>query len=120
MAVARLILILAFATLDDMISQKILVGVDYQTACKNYIKAVTKGTIKIASKIGISTLQSYRGAQIFEAIGLNHSVIDRYFTWTASRIEGVDLEAIAKEAILRHSHAFPDRDVNGSYPRCWW
>ena len=86
---------------------------DYQTACKNYIKAVTKGTIKIASKIGISTLQSYRGAQIFEAIGLNHSVIDRYFTWTTSRIEGVDLEVIAKEAILRHSHAFPEREVNG-------
>nr|MDJ0578226.1 glutamate synthase large subunit [Xenococcaceae cyanobacterium MO_234.B1] len=103
---------LAFATLDEMISQGILVDVDYQTACKNYIKAVTKGTIKIASKIGISTLQSYRGAQIFEAIGLNHSVIDRYFTWTASRIEGADLEAIAKETILRHSHAFPDRDVN--------
>ena len=103
---------LAFATLDDMIHQKILVGVDYKTACKNYIKAVTKGTIKIASKIGISTLQSYRGAQIFEAIGLNHSVIDRYFTWTASRIEGVDLEAIAKEGILRHNHAFPERDVN--------
>ncbi|MEM7760637.1 MAG: glutamate synthase large subunit, partial [Cyanobacteria bacterium P01_A01_bin.40] len=103
---------LAFATLGDMIQQKILVGVDDQTACKNYIKAVTKGTIKIASKIGISTLQSYRGAQIFEAIGLNHSVIDRYFTWTASRIEGADLAAITKEAILRHSHAFPDRDVN--------
>ncbi len=104
---------LAFATLEDMIAQGILTDVDYQTACKNYIKAVTKGTIKIASKIGISTLQSYRGAQIFEAIGLNHSVIDRYFTWTTSRIEGVDLEVIAKETILRHSHAFPDRDVNG-------
>ncbi|MDJ0590823.1 MAG: glutamate synthase large subunit [Pleurocapsa sp. MO_226.B13] len=104
---------LAFATLEDMISDGILADVDYQTACKNYIKAVTKGTIKIASKIGISTLQSYRGAQIFEAIGLNHSVIDRYFTWTASRIEGADLEAIAKETILRHAHAFPDREVNG-------
>ena len=104
---------LAFTTIDEMINQGILTDVDYETACKNYIKAVTKGTIKIASKIGISTLQSYRGAQIFEAIGLNHSVIDRYFTWTASRIEGVDLEAIAKETILRHSHAFPDRQVNG-------
>ncbi len=104
---------LAFTTIDEMIAQGILADVDYQTACKNYIKAVTKGTIKIASKIGISTLQSYRGAQIFEAIGLNHSVIDRYFTWTASRIEGADLEAIAKETILRHAHAFPDREVNG-------
>jgi glutamate synthase (ferredoxin) len=104
---------LAFTTIKEMIAQNILVDVDYQTACKNYIKAVTKGTIKIASKIGISTLQSYRGAQIFEAIGLNQSVIKRYFTWTASRIEGADLEAIARETILRHSHAFPDRDVNG-------
>ncbi|MDJ0569161.1 MAG: glutamate synthase large subunit [Pleurocapsa sp. MO_192.B19] len=103
---------LAFATLEDMINQGILADVDYPTACKNYIKAIVKGTIKIASKIGISTLQSYRGAQIFEAIGLNHSVIDRYFTWTTSRIQGADLSAIAKETVLRHSHAFPDRDVN--------
>jgi glutamate synthase (ferredoxin) len=104
---------LAFETLDDMICQGLLVNVDYKTACKNYIKAVTKGVIKVASKIGISTLQSYRGAQIFESIGLNQSVIDKYFSWTASRIEGADLEVIAKEAILRHSHAFPDREVNG-------
>jgi glutamate synthase (ferredoxin) len=104
---------LAFTTIEEMIQQGILLDVDYQKACKNYIKAVTKGTIKIASKIGISTLQSYRGAQIFEAIGLNQSVVKRYFTWTASRIEGADLEAIARETILRHSHAFPDREVNG-------
>jgi glutamate synthase (ferredoxin) len=104
---------LAFETLDEMIRQGLLVNVDYKTACKNYVKAVTKGVIKVASKIGISTLQSYRGAQIFESIGLNQSVIDKYFTWTASRIEGADLEVLAKEAILRHSHAFPDREVNG-------
>ncbi len=104
---------LAFETIDSMIQQGTLTGVEYKTACKNYIKAATKGVIKVASKIGISTLQSYRGAQIFEAIGLDHSVIDRYFTWTASRIEGADLEVIAKEATLRHNHAFPDREVNG-------
>jgi glutamate synthase (ferredoxin) len=104
---------LAFETLHDMIQQGLLVNIDHQTACKNYIKAATKGVTKVASKIGISTIQSYRGAQIFEAIGLNHAVVDQYFTWTASRIEGVDLDVIAKEAILRHSHAFPDRDVNG-------
>lgn len=103
---------LAFATLGSMIEEGLLVGVDHQTACKNYIKAATKGVIKVASKIGISTLQSYRGAQIFEAIGLNRSVVDRYFTWTASRIEGADLEIIARESLLRHGHAFPDRDVN--------
>ncbi|NCR41766.1 MAG: glutamate synthase large subunit [Microcystis aeruginosa W13-11] len=103
---------LAFATLGSMIEEGLLVGVDHRTACKNYIKAATKGVIKVASKIGISTLQSYRGAQIFEAIGLNRSVVNRYFTWTASRIEGADLEIIAKESLLRHGHAFPDRDVN--------
>ncbi len=103
---------LAFATLGSMIEEGLLVGVDHQSACKNYIKAATKGVIKVASKIGISTLQSYRGAQIFEAIGLNRSVVDRYFTWTASRIEGADLEIIARESLLRHGHAFPDRDVN--------
>ncbi|HAX78163.1 MAG TPA: glutamate synthase large subunit, partial [Cyanobacteria bacterium UBA11372] len=104
---------LAFETIDAMIQQGTLVNVDTYKACKNYVKAVTKGVVKVASKIGISTLQSYRGAQIFEALGLNKSVIDKYFTWTASRIEGVGLDAIATEAILRHSHAFPDREVNG-------
>ena len=103
----------AFETIDSMIAQGSFVGVDYKTACKNYIKALTKGVIKVASKIGISTIQSYRGAQIFEAIGLNHSVVDRYFTWTASRVEGADLEVITKEALLRHHHAFPDRPTNG-------
>lgn len=104
---------LAFATIDQMIEQGLLVNVDSQTAHKNYIKAATKGVVKVASKIGISTLQSYRGAQIFEAIGLDTSVIDRYFSWTASRIGGVDLPILAKEALLRHRHAFPDRAVNG-------
>ncbi|PZV15819.1 MAG: glutamate synthase large subunit [Leptolyngbya sp.] len=104
---------LAFETIADMIQEGLLVNLDYATACKNYIKAATKGVVKVASKIGISTIQSYRGAQIFEAIGLNQSVIDRYFTWTASRIEGADLNVIAQEAIARHHHAFPDREVNG-------
>jgi len=113
---------LAFETIADMIAQKLLPGVEYSTTCKNYAKAVTKGIVKIASKIGISTLQSYRGAQIFEAIGLNQAVIDRYFTWTASRIEGSDLAVITQEAVMRHSHAFPTSaaqdhtlDVGGEY-----
>ncbi len=103
---------LAFDTIADLIDQGLIVNVDFATACKNYIKSATKGVVKVASKIGISTIQSYRGAQIFEAIGLNQAVVDRYFTWTATRIEGADLEVIAKEAIARHSRAFPDRDVN--------
>src|SRR5438876_6287689 len=63
--------------------------------------------------MGISTIQSYRGAQTFEAIGLHHSVIDKYFTWTPSRVEGVGLEVIAREVQLRHQAAFPERQVNG-------
>ncbi len=104
---------LAFETLDDMIRQGLLVKVDSKTACKNFIKAATKGVIKVASKIGISTMQSYRGAQIFEAVGLNQAMVDKYFTWTATRIEGASIEVIAKESIARHNHAFPDRTVNG-------
>ncbi|MEB3310224.1 MAG: glutamate synthase large subunit [Snowella sp.] len=113
---------LAFETLDGMIAEGLLVGVDHKTACKNFIKAATKGVIKVASKIGISTIQSYRGAQIFEAIGLDASVIDKYFTWTASRIAGSDLDILTKEVLLRHQHAFTDRpadthtlDVGGEY-----
>ncbi|MEM6255531.1 MAG: glutamate synthase large subunit [Cyanobacteria bacterium P01_D01_bin.156] len=112
---------LAFETLEGMITDGMLVDITPKDACKNYIKAVTKGTIKIASKIGISTLQSYRGAQIFEAIGLNQSVIDKYFTWTASRIEGIGIDVITQEAMLRHGHGFAERgdipvlDVGGNY-----
>src|SRR5213595_463979 len=86
------------------------------------MKAVDKGVLKVMTKMGISTLQSYRGAQIFEAIGLNSEVVERYFTWTASRIEGVGLDVIAREAELRHDHAYVvspsldgDLDVGGQY-----
>ncbi|MBI3028922.1 MAG: glutamate synthase large subunit [Candidatus Rokubacteria bacterium] len=102
---------LAFETLDDMILGGLLPGMDHATATKNYIKALNKGVLKVISKMGISTIQSYRGAQIFEAIGLNKEFVDRYFTWTASRIGGVGLDVIAAEAILRHRHAFPERPV---------
>ncbi len=104
---------LAFETLDDMIRQGLLVGVDHYTACKNFVKAATKGIVKVASKIGISTIQSYLGAQIFECVGLQQSVVSKYFTGTATRIEGADMETITKEVLERHFHAFPDRQVNG-------
>ena len=104
---------LAFETLDDMIRQRLLVGVDHKAACKNYVKAATKGIVKVASKIGISTIQSYLGAQIFECVGLNQAVVDKYFTNTATRIEGANMEVIARETLMRHHHAFPDRQVNG-------
>ena len=105
---------LAFETIEDLIAQKMLLDVDYPTAIKNYIKAATKGVTKVASKIGISTIQSYRGAQIFEAVGLNQVTIDKYFTRTASRIEGADVGVITQETITRHIHAFPDRPAKGA------
>ncbi|HXG13122.1 MAG TPA: glutamate synthase large subunit [Gemmataceae bacterium] len=104
---------LAFETLDDLIRTGQLTGIDYSHAVKNYIKAVNKGVVKVMSKMGISTVQSYHGAQIFEAIGLNQEVIDKYFTWTASRIAGVGLDVIAEEVRQRHQKAFPDRQLNG-------
>jgi glutamate synthase (ferredoxin) len=104
---------LAFATLDDLIQQGLLTNTDHKTAQKKFIKAVVKGVVKTMAKMGISTIQSYRGAQIFEAIGLNSEVVEKYFTWTPTRIEGVGLDVIAEEALARHRHAFPDRQVNG-------
>jgi len=104
---------LAFETLDDMIRQGLLKDIKHKDACKNFAKAAVKGVVKVISKMGISTIQSYRGAQIFEAIGLHHSVIDKYFTWTASRVEGVGLDVIAQEVQMRHQRAFPNRSVNG-------
>src|SRR5688572_14696883 len=100
----------AFETLDDMIDQGMLKDIEPEKALKNYIKALNKGILKVMSKMGISTLQSYCGAQIFEAIGLDPAFVDRYFTWTASRIGGVGIEVIAEEVRRRHVKAFPDRE----------
>lgn len=101
---------LAFETLDDMITQGLLRGISHDKAVKNYIKAATKGVVKILSKMGISTVQSYRGAQIFEAIGLKPELIDQHFTWTASRIGGIGLEEIAEEALIHHRRAFSNQE----------
>jgi glutamate synthase (NADPH/NADH) large chain len=113
---------LAYETLRDMVKEGILKDVDGDTAIKNYMKAVDKGVLKVMTKMGISTLHSYRGAQIFEAIGLSSEVIQKYFTWTASRIEGVGLDVLAREAELRHDYAYKtspaldgDLDVGGQY-----
>jgi len=104
---------LAFETLDDMIREGMLTEAEHDKAVKNFVKAAVKGVVKVISKMGISTIQSYCGAQIFEAIGLNQQVIDKYFTWTASRVGGVGGEVIAEEVRRRHDHAFPDRQLNG-------
>src|SRR5581483_10574268 len=97
---------LAFQTLKQQIRDGVIQGVEEEEAVQHYIKAIDKGLMKVMSKMGISTLQSYRGAQIFEAIGLSRELVDRYFTWTASRLEGIGIEQIARETGMRHHHAF--------------
>jgi glutamate synthase domain-containing protein 2/glutamate synthase domain-containing protein 3 len=98
---------LAIETLEDQAARgNFPSGITFETALKNYKKAVNKGLLKVFSKMGISTLQSYRGAQVFEAIGLNKSLVERYFTGTSSRIEGVGLDVLAREAKMKHDHAF--------------
>ncbi len=102
---------LALETIEQMCRDGEVPGLsDPVKATQNYIKAICKGLLKVMSKMGISTLQSYQGAQIFEAIGLNEELIDRYFSGTISRISGIDLGVIAEEARLRHQRAFPRRD----------
>ena len=101
----------AFETLDDMIQQGLLKGMDYEEAIYRYRKAIKKGVVKVMSKMGISTIQSYRGAQIFEAIGLNEKFVTRYFDKTASRVGGVGLAEIARETLEHHRHAYATRDV---------
>src|SRR6185437_14592624 len=86
----------AFESLDDMIRQGVMsVDMTHDKAVKNYIKAIYKGVVKVMSKMGISTIQSYRGAQIFEAIGLNDAFIARYFTKTPSQVGGIGLDELA-------------------------
>ncbi len=104
---------LAFETIHDLIARRQLTGITYEDAVQKYLKACTKGVVKVISKMGISTVQSYHGAQIFEALGLGRAVVDRYFTGTPTRIEGADLEVIAAEAQQRHDSAFPERPANG-------
>ena len=100
---------LAFESLGDLIGKGRVPEMEHETAVKNFIKAVNKGLTKTMSKMGISTVQSYRGAQIFEAIGLEKTFVDKYFTWTASRIGGIGLDIISKEVSMRHHDAFPER-----------
>ena len=107
---------LAFDALRDLIREGYL-EMTPRLATKNYIKAAGKGVLKIMSKMGISTVASYTGAQVFEAIGLNQELVDEYFTGTTSRLGGVGLDVLAGEAAQRHERAFPDRPVGARAPR---
>jgi glutamate synthase (NADPH/NADH) large chain len=98
---------LAFETIEDMIRHGFIEGPTRTAAVRNYIKAAGKGVLKVMSKMGISTVGSYTGAQVFEAIGLGHDVVDEYFTGVVSRLGGVDLDVLAREVIERHRKAHP-------------
>ncbi|MFN5376592.1 MAG: glutamate synthase central domain-containing protein, partial [Chitinophagaceae bacterium] len=103
---------LALSSIRDMkMSGKMKTEIDPEKLKKNYIKAINEGLLKVFSKMGISTLQSYQGAQIFEIIGLNQDVVNKYFTGAVSRIEGLGLDEIAREALAKHSLAFSKKNI---------
>ncbi len=115
---------LAMESVEDLIRSGAISGVSAEQAVKNLIKALGKGVLKVMSKMGISTVASYRGAQVFEAIGLSHELIDSYFTGTISQLGGVGLDVIAEEVAARHATAYPldavhlphrKLDVGGEY-----
>jgi glutamate synthase (NADPH/NADH) large chain len=108
---------LAFETVEDLILTGALPGIDRAKAIRNYVKAMAKGVLKIMSKMGISTVSSYCGAQVFEAIGLDEELIDRYFTGTSSRIGGIGLTEIATEVAARHARAYPANRAERAHRR---
>lgn len=115
---------MAFETIHSL-TETGKVAFDEKTAIKNYVKAAVKGIVKTMAKMGISTIQSYRGAQIFEAVGLNSQLVDAYFTKTPTRIEGIGLDVVAEEVHKRHECVFPrsgnkvDRGLEAGGERKW-
>lgn len=98
---------MAFAILEDLVKRQII-QLNYETAEKNYIKSLCKGLLKVMSKMGISTIRSYRGAKLFEAIGISDELADKYFGNTASKVGGIGLKEIAEDAIVRHLAAYEE------------
>jgi glutamate synthase (NADPH/NADH) large chain len=98
---------LAMESAEDLVLQGVITGITPEKAVKNLIKSLGKGVLKVMSKMGISTIASYTGAQVFEAIGLSQEVVDEYFVGTTSRLGGVSLDVIAQETISRHHIAYP-------------
>ena len=98
---------LAMESAEDLVLQGVITGITPEKAVKNLIKSLGKGVLKVMSKMGISTIASYTGAQVFEAIGLSQEVVDEYFVGTTSRLGGVSLNIIAEETIARHHIAYP-------------
>ena len=108
---------LAMESVEDLVRRGVLTGTTPEEAVHRLIKALGKGVLKVMSKMGISTLASYRGAQVFEATGLAHDLVDRYFTGTASRLGGVGLEVIAAEVAARHAQAYPPQGMPPAHRR---
>ncbi|MDQ3732565.1 MAG: glutamate synthase large subunit [Actinomycetota bacterium] len=108
---------LAFETVEDMVADGTIVGVEPGVAVANYLKALGKGVLKVMSKMGISTVGSYTMAQIFEAIGLSQPLVDQYFTGTTSTLGGVGLDVLAEEVRMRHRKAYPDNPTDRAHRR---
>ncbi|MEO6502678.1 MAG: glutamate synthase large subunit, partial [Jatrophihabitantaceae bacterium] len=111
---------LAFETIEDLIDTGVLTGVDAvdsKTAIQRYVKSLSKGVLKVMSKMGISTVASYTGAQVFQAFGLSDALIEDYFTGTRSSLGGVGLDVLADEVAARHAHAFGENPVARSHRR---
>ncbi|MGI8755794.1 MAG: glutamate synthase large subunit [Acidimicrobiales bacterium] len=106
---------LAFETIEDMIARGALAEVALDDAVQNYIKSAGKGVLKVMSKMGISTVASYTGAQVFEAVGLGRSLVEEYFTGTPSKLGGIGLDEIAGEVAARHAQAYPDRPAERAH-----
>src|SRR4051812_27977121 len=115
---------LAFESIEDLVREGELTGIEATAAVRNYLTALGKGVMKVMSKMGISTVASYTGAQAFEAIGLDRDVVGEFFTGTPSRLGGVGLDVIAEEVKQRHRRAYPENptervhrrlDVGGEY-----
>jgi len=98
---------MSFAIIEQLVKNRVIQQ-DFEKAQRNYINAINKGLLKILSKMGISTLRSYRAAQIFEAVGVDPRVVDRYFEGTISRIGGIGLEEIAEELLIPHRKAYTE------------
>lgn len=98
---------LAFAVIDDLVKRQ-EIQLDFHTAEKNYIKAIDKGLLKVMSKMGISTITSYKGAQLFEAVGISDEMVDKYFGNTVSKIGGIDISDLSADILASHADAFSD------------
>ncbi len=108
---------LAMESVEDLVRRNVITGIPAEKAVRNLIKALGKGVLKVMSKMGISTVASYRGAQVFEAIGLGHDLIARYFTGTVSQLGGIGLDVIAEEITRRHHAGWPVDGMQDAHRR---